>query len=169
MCSIAVSNKIIGVTGCVLVDISNTSPAFCAGCWSALYKTQDQWIRADLGTAQRIKSVTTQGHPMFAQWVTSYYISYSLDGTNWMDISTLYSGNVDQNTKKTNNLPANTAARYVRLRPQTWQSHISLRFDVTGCVAPSKISPERCGIVVRHTTIACTCEVVSVTHKHKST
>ena len=78
---------------------------------------------------------------MYVQWVTSYYISYSQDGTNWVDIPTLYSGNVDQYTKKTNNLPPNTVARYVRLRPQAYREHISLRFDVTGCVAPSKISP----------------------------
>ena len=79
---------------------------------------------------------------MYTQRVTSYYISYSLDGTNWVDIPTLYSGNVDQFTKKTNNLPPNTVARYVRLRPQTWLNHMSLRFDVTGCALPSKISAD---------------------------
>ena len=80
---------------------------------------------------------------MFVQWVTSYYISYSLDGANWVDIPTLYSGNVDQYTKKTNNLPPNMVARYVRLRPQAWLHHIALRFDVTGCAAPSKFSSDR--------------------------
>ena len=111
----------------------------------ALDNNQDQWIQADLGTTLRIKSVITQGRPssLYVQRVTSYYISYSQDGTNWVDLPTLYSGNVDQFTKKTNNLPPNTDARYVRMRPQTWQFLIALRFDVTGCVAPSKISPDR--------------------------
>ena len=76
---------------------------------------------------------------MYMQRVTSYYISHSLDGTNWVDLPILYTGNVDQYTKKTNNLPANTVARYVRLRPQTWFHHIALRFDVTGCALSGKI------------------------------
>ena len=73
------------------------------------------------------------------QRVTSYYISYSSDYTYWVDIPTLYIGNSDQFTKKTNNLPANTVARFVRLRPQAWYHHIALRFDVVGCAVPSKI------------------------------
>ena len=120
---------------------SISRPVFRAGAWSARYNNQDQWVQADLGTTHRIESVTTQGRPSWPQWVTSYYISYSQDGANWVQIPTLYSGNVDQFTKKTNNRPANTDARYVRLRPQSYREHISLRFDVTGCVAPSKISP----------------------------
>ena len=115
---------------------------FCAGAWSALHHSQNEWVQADLGTTQRIESVTTQGRPSsrFVQWVTSYYISYSLDGANWVHIPTLYAGNVDQYTKKTNNLPPNTDARYVRLRPQTYREHISLRFDVTGCAMSRKCS-----------------------------
>ena len=117
---------------------------FCAGAWLARYNNQDQWVQADLGTTQRIESVTTQGRPsdVYVQRVTTYYISYSQDGTNWVDIPTLYSGNVDQFTKKTNDLPPNTVARFVRLRPQTWHNHIALRFDVVGCAVPSKISAD---------------------------
>ena len=143
--------------GCVLVKRFISAPVFCAGAWSARYNntnSQDQWIQADLGTTHRIESVTTQGRPssVFVQWVTSYYISYSLDGANWVDIPTLYSGNVDQYTKKTNNLPPNMVARYVRLRPQAYREHISLRFDVTGCPVQSKASSNKRVTVVRHIT-----------------
>ena len=135
-----------------LCSSNHRPPVFCAGAWSPRYNNQHQWVQADLGATYRIESVTTQGQPSwFALWVKSYYISYSQDGTNWVDIPTLYSGNVDQFTKKTNNLPANTVTRYVRLRPQTWHHHISLRFDVTGCAAPSKISADRCVIVLMRT------------------
>ena len=117
----------------------------------ALDNNQDQWIQADLGTTLRIKSVITQGRPssLYVQRVTSYYISYSQDGTNWVDLPTLYSGNVDQYTKKANYLPANIDARFVRLRPQSWLHHIGLRFDVTGCAAPSKFSTDRSAKTVR--------------------
>ena len=73
------------------------------------------------------------------QRVTSYYISYSSDYTYWVYLPTLYIGNSDQFTTKTNNLPPNTVARFVRLRPQAWHHHIALRFDVVGCAVPSKI------------------------------
>ena len=76
---------------------------------------------------------------MYLQRVTSYYISYSQDATFWVDIPTLYSGNVDQFTKKTNKLPPNTDATHVRLRPHTWLNQIALRFDITGCALPGKI------------------------------
>ena len=114
---------------------------FCAGAWAAAHNNQDQWIQADLGIAQRIESVTTQGRPsnVYMQRVTSYYISYSSDYTYWVYLPTLYIGNSDQFTTKTNNLPPNTVARFVRLRPQAWHHHIALRFDVVGCAVPSKI------------------------------
>ena len=104
-----------------------------AGSWSSKDKNKNQWIQADLRTAHRLESVITRGRPGHDQWVKSYYISYSQDGTNWVDIPTLYSGNTDRDTKKTNNLPPNTAARYVRLRPNDWETYISMRWEVTGC------------------------------------
>ena len=102
---------------------------------------ENQWIQADLRTSHVIASVTTQGRlGQHAQWVTSYYVSYSQDGTDWTDIPTLYSGNVDQESKVTNRLPANTLARYVRLRPHQWNNGIALRFDATGCAVARKLS-----------------------------
>ena len=103
-----------------------------------LDNNQSQWIQADLQILHRIESVTTQGRPdqTHDHWVTSYYVSYSQDGTNWEQISTLFVANEDRDTKKTNLLPDTIEARYVRLSPKSWNTTISLRFDVTGCVAP---------------------------------
>ena len=104
-----------------------------AGSWSAKDKNKNQWIQADLRTTHRLESVITRGRPGHDQWVKSYHVSYSQDGTNWVDIPTLYSGNTDRDTKKSNNLPPDTAARFVRLRPNEWETHISMRWEVTGC------------------------------------
>ena len=122
------------------MSVRSSKLLFCAGVWAALESNQDQWIQADLLTTHRIESVTTQGRPdnNYRQWVTSYYVSYSQDGTNWTDIPGLYTGNFDQNRKKTNRLPEGTEARYIRLRPNTWSGHISMRFDVTGCALHGK-------------------------------
>ena len=109
----------------------------CVEAWAAKVANQDQWIQADLETTHRITSVTTQGRPNYRnQWVKSYYVSYSYDGTRWETISTRFVGNNDQSTKKTNLLPDNIVARYIRLLPLSWKNHICMRFDVAGYAVP---------------------------------
>ena len=81
-------------------------------------------------------SVSTQGRNGVDHRVTSYYISYKLDGdgAEWQDIDTLFTGNDDQGTIVTHQLPSSgITARYVRLRPETWVGHISLRWNLDGC------------------------------------
>ena len=65
--------------------------------------------------------------------MTSYYVSYSQDGTSWEEMSTLFVANEDRDTKRTNLLPDNIEARYIRLSPNSWNTQIAMRFDVTGC------------------------------------
>ena len=116
---------------------------FCAGAWSPAVDNQDQWIQADLITTHRIESVTTQGKPEGGWsicWTKSYFVSYSRDGTSWVEISTLFTANEDRNTKKTNLLPDNIEARYIRLLPNSWETHICMRFDVTGCAVTGTMS-----------------------------
>ena len=95
------------------------------------------WIQADLGSNHLITSVTTQGRHGYSplQCVTSYYVSYKADGnsSSWQDVWTLYSGNSDANTWVTNELPPGIVARYVRLRPQAWVVHPTMRWNVMGC------------------------------------
>ena len=112
------------------------------GVWAARVSNQDQWIQADLQTAHRIISVTTQGRSIlrYRQWVKSYYVKYRQDETRWKTISTPFTANVDENTKKTNLLPDNIEARYIRLLPNSWETHICMRFDVTGCAVTGTMS-----------------------------
>ena len=115
---------------------------FCVGAWAAKINDQNQWIQADLEAMHRILSVTTQGrYSRHNQWVSSYYVSYSQDGKRWEAISTPFEGNNDRDTKKTNLLPDNILAKYIRLSPISWSNHICMRFDVTGCVVPGTIMP----------------------------
>ena len=107
---------------------------FCSGAWLARETNQDQWIAADLLTPHRIESVTTQGRPGTENdWVTSYNVSYSQDGIMWEEMSIIFEANEDRDTKKTNLLPDNFEARYIRLLPNSWNTRITMRFDVTGC------------------------------------
>ena len=136
---------------------------FCAGAWTGTRDNLDQWIQADLITTHRIESVTTQGMPASGWlicWATSYYVRYSRDGTSWVQISTVFTANEDRDTKKTNRLPDNIVARYIRLSPNSWERYICIRFDVTGCAvtgtmplyALATVMPFlRLGLPYRHT------------------
>ena len=103
--------------------------------WSPASNTAGrEWIQADLLATYELFNVTTQGRGDFDDGVSSYYISYGDDGETWVDIPELYQANRDAHTKVTNQLPANTIARFIRLRPQAHSSFrgMGLRWDVTG-------------------------------------
>ena len=105
------------------------------GGWTPLQsdmQARTSWIQADLITVHLLISVTTQGRSDDDIWTTSYYISYGNDVSNLIDISTLYSGNFDRNTKVTNQLPSNTVGRYIRLRPNDYYQYVGVRWDVLG-------------------------------------
>ena len=91
-----------------------------------------QWIRADLVERYELFEIVTQGRGDTVQWVTSYYVSYGDDDMTWTEIPVLYQANRNSNTKVTNQLPANTIARFIRLNPLTWYRAIALRWDVSG-------------------------------------
>lgn len=106
-----------------------------SGSWVAGSET-NPYIQADLITPRRIYGVTTQGRPDWEQWVTSYYISYSLDGSVWTDFANAFTGNYDQNTRVTTVLtPGGVTARYIRLYPDGFYDDRSLRWDIIGCRA----------------------------------
>jgi len=50
------------------------------GAWCAKRRDRRQWLQVDFGALTRVSRVATQGRQNAAQWVTSYYISYSRNG-----------------------------------------------------------------------------------------
>ena len=48
-------------------------------------------------------------------------------------------GNTDQNTAKTSQLAKPIVAEYVRIHPQAWNNHISMRFDLLGAPGAQSI------------------------------
>ena len=51
-----------------------------AASWSARVRNKNQWIQFDLGRREVVTAIATQRRANANQWVTSYYVSYSLDG-----------------------------------------------------------------------------------------
>ncbi|XP_033102674.1 lactadherin-like, partial [Anneissia japonica] len=102
--------------------------------WAASSNDLDQWIQADIGALTEITGVITQGHFGYDEWVTSYKVLYSVDGSTFNTIDTVFTANTDRDTEITNMFSTPVNAQFIRIHPLTWEDHISLRFEVLGCL-----------------------------------
>ena len=123
-----------------LNSLSNANGQY--GSWTASSTSQQvgQWIQVDFGERRRsIYSVATQGHNGQDEWVTSYKIGHSDDGSSFSDVlggdgnARVFTGNTDRNTVVTHLLDAPVTARYFRLFPLSWNGAISMRWELYGC------------------------------------
>lgn len=53
------------------------------GAWSARPLNPHQWLQVDFVRKVTLGQVATQGRPDYAQWVTSYSLSYSVNGVDY--------------------------------------------------------------------------------------
>jgi len=97
--------------------------------WSARECDQNQWFQLDAGSPRLITGVVTLGRRNYAQWVTQFTVSMSMDEKQWtlVDGGSVFRGNTDQQTPVTNTFTVPIKARYVRIHPVAWFGHISMR------------------------------------------
>ena len=99
--------------------------------WCSNSNSIGQWIQLDNGKVGTISGVVTQGRKNSAQWVTSYKVKYKDESGSWWDIDgKTFPGNVDKSSKVTTTFSKPVRARYIRIYPQTWNGHISMRADI---------------------------------------
>eukprot|EP00961_Rhodomonas_salina_P000542 7568-Rhodomonas_salina.1 len=82
-----------------------------------------------VGASTDVAGVATKSRVNSVQWVKSFKVKYSLDATTWTDVDSgaTFTGNTDQNTEVSNLFAAPVQAAYVRIYPQTWNTHMSMR------------------------------------------
>ncbi|CAH1775767.1 unnamed protein product [Owenia fusiformis] len=106
------------------------------GYWAPKVNDENQWIQADLGEEMQVSGVVTQGAGRLPEWLKSYKIAYSQQGTQFTVVvkngHKIFRGNKDASTPVLNMFSA-VRARYIRIIPVVWQQHIVLRFDIIGC------------------------------------
>eukprot|EP00961_Rhodomonas_salina_P013192 177453-Rhodomonas_salina.1 len=95
-------------------------------------------MELDLGESTAVAGVATKGRVEFEQWVRTFKVLYSLDGTTWTDVNGGYAfpGNTDRNTQLSTFFAGPVEARYVRIYPQQWINWMSMRAGVilqAGC------------------------------------
>ena len=54
-----------------------------SGAWSARHNDQNKWLQADLDSSKNVTHLATQGRNDYDQWVTSYKVEHSSDGTSF--------------------------------------------------------------------------------------
>ena len=53
------------------------------GAWSSRANDKGQWIQVNFRELTRVTKVAIQGRQDYAQWVTAFKLSYSLDGNHF--------------------------------------------------------------------------------------
>jgi len=99
--------------------------------WSAATNQAGEWWQMDLGAVNYVTGVVTQGrHDNHNQWVSSFSVKVSSDGSTFTDVDggAHFTGNAAANDdKKENKFASAVAARYVRIVVQAWSGHVSMR------------------------------------------
>ena len=112
------------------------------GWWAAQNNVIGEYIQVDLDEVKVIVKVATQGQTAGNQFVTSYELATSSGGDleyilNEFGNEKLFSGNVDGDTV-VENCVGNVQAFAVRMYPQTWYQHISLRWELYALPEPGE-------------------------------
>ncbi|XP_022777535.1 netrin receptor DCC-like, partial [Stylophora pistillata] len=104
--------------------------------WCARASERNPYLQIDLRALHIICAVSTQGNSKADQWVKTYKLQLSTDGTTWTDYKELgqvkvLEGNKDRNSAVKHVLYG-VLTRYVRFLPQTHQGGVCLRTEVFG-------------------------------------
>ena len=101
------------------------------GGWCSAHNKVGQWIQLDNGKLGSISGVITQGRKGSDQWVESFRVKYKDQNGSWWDIDgKTFPGNKDRNSKVTTTFSKPVRARYIRIYPQKWHKHMSMRVDM---------------------------------------
>jgi len=100
------------------------------GSWAPATNNITEWWKIDFGSIVTVKGISTQGSPLFGQWITTYKLEFNDDDGAWTPYNSdeILTGNGDQNTVVTNVLIPFTC-RFLRVRQQTFSTYPNLRAE----------------------------------------
>ena len=103
-----------------------------APCWCAAHKNINQYLQLSSPIPFNVHKIVTAGRwEEYNEWITSYLISYTIDGNRWISYNNgeILKGNTDGVGKVENELIP-FIARSVRIKPLTWENQISLKVEL---------------------------------------
>ena len=96
--------------------------------WSSEENVVGKWYQMDNGKIADIVGVAIKGRKNSDQWVKTFKVKYYDAGT-WKDVDggAIFTGNTDPDTQVEAKFATPVKTRYIRIYPQTWNNHMSLR------------------------------------------
>jgi len=102
--------------------------------WASEWNEVGKWYQMDNGKIAEIVGVAIKGRMSGAdqswgpQFVKTFKVKY-YDNGEWKDVDggATFDGNVDHDTQVDVNFATPVTTRYIRIYPQTWNKHMSLR------------------------------------------
>uniref|UniRef100_A0A8D0L4D1 Neuropilin n=1 Tax=Sphenodon punctatus TaxID=8508 RepID=A0A8D0L4D1_SPHPU len=110
--------------------------------WTPGEDSNKEWIQVDLGLLRFVSGIGTQGaiskETKKKYFVQAYRVEVSSNGEDWISLKDgnkplVFQGNVNPSDVVYRAFPKSVLARFVRIRPASWENGISLRFEVYGC------------------------------------
>uniref|UniRef100_A0A8D0A8C2 Neuropilin n=1 Tax=Sander lucioperca TaxID=283035 RepID=A0A8D0A8C2_SANLU len=102
----------------------------------------EEWIQVDLGFLRFVTAIGTQGaiskETKKHYYVRSYKVDLSSNGEDWVTMKEgskqkIFQGNHNPTDEARSFFPKQTLARYIRVRPMSWEQGICMRFEIYGC------------------------------------
>uniref|UniRef100_A0A8C1RLN7 Neuropilin n=1 Tax=Cyprinus carpio TaxID=7962 RepID=A0A8C1RLN7_CYPCA len=110
--------------------------------WTPSEDSNKEYIQVDLHFLKVLTGIATQGaiskETLKSYYVTTFKLEVSTNGEDWMIYRhgknhKIFHANTDPSEVVLNRIPQPVLARFVRIRPQTWNNGIALRFELYGC------------------------------------
>uniref|UniRef100_A0A5F9C5Y0 Neuropilin 1 n=1 Tax=Oryctolagus cuniculus TaxID=9986 RepID=A0A5F9C5Y0_RABIT len=110
--------------------------------WTPGEDSYREWIQVDLGLLRFVTAVGTQGaiskETKKRYFVKTYRVDVSSNGEDWITLkeankALIFQGNSNPTDVVFGIFPKPLITRFVRIKPLTWETGISMRFEVYGC------------------------------------
>ncbi|XP_029462180.1 neuropilin-2 isoform X2 [Rhinatrema bivittatum] len=110
--------------------------------WTPNVDSSKEYLQVDLRFLTLLTAIATQGaisrETQTGYYVKSYKLEVSTNGEDWMMFrhgknQKIFQGNNDPSEVVLNKIHQPVLTRFVRVRPQTWDSGIALRLELYGC------------------------------------
>ncbi|XP_071811529.1 uncharacterized protein [Apostichopus japonicus] len=120
------------------------------GAWCSEINNEMQFFQVDLGASHAITGIETQGDHNELNWVRTYTLEVSMDGSHWSCVFgsdgrvKVFNANIDSDTIVVNVMNPFIRTRYIRIVPKSWTNHICMRVElyVTEIVPRDPEDPE---------------------------
>jgi hypothetical protein len=121
------------------------------GGWAAKESDMHPWLEWDFGgqdalspvmaTIMKVQTLGRQWND--GQYITSYILDYTEDGSHWKTHPTIFKGSQAWNKTAEAEVTPALQARKVRMRMTSWQQHAACKVELIGCFHEGKANGAR--------------------------